>query len=207
MAVRGLVFDLYGTLVTRGQGWRAYRELIFALPPWKWRSTRRAALTQAVPSIAEFHAQAGVRRGPGPAHYERLVEEGLAQVELFPETLEVLEQAREQGLALALLSNLAAPYKAPVFELGLAERFDTLVFSCDEGVAKPDPGVFSLTAARLGLAPEELVMVGDSVRDDIRGARGAGFARAVHIDRRPGKRAPKRDRIGHLSEVLTGLSR
>lgn len=184
MAVRGLVFDLYGTLVTRGEGWRAYRELIAkTLPPWGWRRARRAALTQPIATIAEFHQQFGGHWGPPSEHFERLIAEGLAAVELVDDCLATLERARERGLALALLSNLATPYKQPVFELGLDRCFDELVFSCDVGLAKPDPAIFEHVAARLGLAPSELIMIGDSRHDDIHGARSVGM-QAIHVDAR-----------------------
>lgn len=183
MAVRGLVFDLYGTLVTRGEGWRAYRELIYTLAPWKWAKARRGALTLDLPDVSAFRRHFGGRFGPPDEHFERMVDEGIRAVELFDESLAVLDEARRRGLALALVSNLATPYKRPVFELGLAERFDVLVFSCEVGLAKPDAAIFEHAAARLGLPLAELVMIGDSRHDDVRGARGVGMA-AIHIDPR-----------------------
>ncbi len=195
MAVRGLIFDLYGTLVSRGEGWRAYRELIYTLPPWTWARAREAALTRATPSLAEFRRSFGGRRGPPNEHFERLLGEGLARVEPFDDTLAVLAELRARGLRLALLSNLATPHKRPVFELGLAERFDALLFSCDVGLAKPDPAAFELAARRLELAPAQLLMIGDSCRDDVRGARAAGI-RALQIEARG------RGDLRRLSELL-----
>jgi HAD superfamily hydrolase (TIGR01509 family) len=193
--IRGLVFDLYGTLVPRGEGWRAYSELIRTLPPWKWPRARRAALTEAIPGVAEFRRHFEGRFGPPDEHFERLVREGVAKVELFDDTLAVLAQARARGLKLALLSNLATPYKQPVFELGLAECFDVLVFSCDVGLAKPDRAIFEHTAAQLELPLSELLMIGDSRGDDIRGARAAGM-QALHLERRG------RGDIRRLTELL-----
>lgn len=183
MAVRGLLFDLYGTLVTRGEGWRAYRELIFTLAPWKWSRARQAALTLDIPDIVAFRRHFDGRFGPPDAYFERKLAEGIAAVALFDATLDVLAEARRRGLALALVSNLASPYKQPVDRLGLAPHFDALVFSCEVGLAKPDVAIFEHAAARLGLAPHELVMIGDSRHDDVRGALAAGIP-AIHIDRR-----------------------
>ncbi|MFV8750250.1 HAD family hydrolase [Nannocystaceae bacterium ST9] len=196
MPVRGLVFDLYGTLVTRGEGWRAYRELIYkTLPPWAWRRARRAALTQPIPTLAAFREHFEARWGPPPEHFDRLLAEGLAAVDLVEGCVATLERARERGLKLALLSNLAAPYKRPVFELGLDRHFDVLVFSCDVGMAKPEPAIFEHAAARLGLGLDELIMIGDSRHDDVRGAREAGM-RALHVDPRG------RGDIRRLAELL-----
>lgn len=41
---------------------------------------------------------------------------------------------------------------------------------------KPDPEIFSMTARRLGCAPQEILMIGDSPVSDIAGARAAGMA-------------------------------
>jgi HAD superfamily hydrolase (TIGR01509 family) len=180
--IRALTFDLFGTLVSKGAGWRAYRELFWSLPPWKWSMARRAALTELVPTISEFHARVGVRRGRGPAHFEALVAEDLAAIELYADSIPTLQEARKRGYSLALLSNLAAPYKRPVFELGLAEHFDVMVFSCDVGLAKPEAKVYEHLARTLGLEPRQVLMIGDTHRDDVRGARRAGL-HALHLDR------------------------
>lgn len=191
MPVRAIVFDLFGTLVTTGEGWRAYREVIAALPPWKWRAARRLALTQPIPTVTAFREHVGLRRGPAPAQLERLVANGLAAIRLYDDSIPTLLEARRRGLSLALLSNLAAPYKQPVFELGLDRHFDALVFSCDVGLAKPDPAIYVHVAEQLGLAPGELLMIGDTQRDDVRGPRAAGL-RALHLDRH-GRRGDLRD--------------
>jgi len=182
--VRGLVFDLYGTLVTTGQGWRAYRELIRAQPPWRWPAARRAALTEPFPSVTALREH--FERGPPAEHLERLVSEGNAEVDLYADTIPALERARGAGFGLALLSNLASPYKQPVFDLGLDAHFDALVFSCDVGMAKPEPEIFAHVSERLDIPPAELVMIGDSRHDDIRGARRAGIP-AIQIDREGGR--------------------
>jgi HAD superfamily hydrolase (TIGR01509 family) len=189
--IRAVAFDLFGTLVSKWAGWRAYRELFWTLPPWKWPMARRAALTEPVPTISEFHRRVGVRRGRGPEHFETLVAEDVAAIELFADSIPALLEARARGLSLALLSNLAAPYKQPVFDLGLAEHFDHLVFSCDVGLAKPDPKIYEHLARTLGLEPAQVLMIGDTRSDDVAGAEEAGL-HALHIDR-SGRRGDLQD--------------
>ena len=63
-----------------------------------------------------------------------------------------------------------------------------LVLSDQRGVLKPDPEIFRLACAELGVAPGECVMVGDSAEADGGGAvLGIGF-RLVQAD--PANRAP-----------------
>jgi putative hydrolase of the HAD superfamily len=49
------------------------------------------------------------------------------------------------------------------------------------GVGKPDPRVFQATIDGLGLAPERILHVGDSVHYDVDGGAAAGL-RTVHMD-------------------------
>ena len=58
-------------------------------------------------------------------------------------------------------------------ELGY-DMFDATVFSCAEGVAKPDPEIYAVVVERLGVAAEDAVLIDDSQRY-VEGALGAGL--------------------------------
>ena len=58
--------------------------------------------------------------------------------------------------------------------LGYDEVFAELFYSCDEGVAKPDPAFFRRAVERLAVAPERTLFVDDN-RDNVAGAREAGL--------------------------------
>jgi putative hydrolase of the HAD superfamily len=58
---------------------------------------------------------------------------------------------------------------------GLDRFIDALVVSEEAGVAKPDAAIFQLALDRLGCAPADAVMVGDSWPADILGARAMGI--------------------------------
>ena len=66
--------------------------------------------------------------------------------------------------------------------LGLSSWIDALVVSEAVGVAKPDPRIYEIALARLGVRASETVMVGDSWPNDVRGARAAGV-RAIWFNR------------------------
>ena len=65
-------------------------------------------------------------------------------------------------------------------ERGLMSHFTSLVFSDETGLCKPHPDVFRLALSELGAEPCEAVHVGDLLRTDIAGAKGAGM-RAVWV--------------------------
>jgi putative hydrolase of the HAD superfamily len=60
-----------------------------------------------------------------------------------------------------------------------AEMTDLIVYSHEEGIAKPNPGIFVLTCRRLGVQPEEVVFLDDAPRN-LAAARELGM-RAVQF--------------------------
>ncbi|GAA1247041.1 HAD family hydrolase [Oryzihumus leptocrescens] len=73
--------------------------------------------------------------------------------------------------------------------VGLDGLFATVVFSQDHGVEKPDRRLFDLAAARVPTGVEQLVMVGDSLVNDVGGAQGAGWL-GVWLNREGDPRPP-----------------
>lgn len=59
--------------------------------------------------------------------------------------------------------------------LGLDGVIDPLVVSAKEQVAKPDPRIYGIALARAGVEATETVMIGDSWKNDVLGARSAGI--------------------------------
>lgn len=91
-----------------------------------------------------------------------------------------LRALREGGLRTGVVSNFDHRLGGLLAGLGLAPWIEVVVRPADAGAAKPDPRIFGLALARLGLLPEEAVYVGDDADDDIAGATRAGL-RAVDV--------------------------
>ena len=77
---------------------------------------------------------------------------------------------------LAMLSNISSRERLDIrFEPGqLDELFDVVVASGDEGYIKPEPEIFEIALARLGVQPEECVMI-DDIIEYCQGAEAAGI--------------------------------
>jgi epoxide hydrolase-like predicted phosphatase len=65
----------------------------------------------------------------------------------------------------------------------IADAFDPLVVSAEEGIAKPDPRIYQRTLERLGIEPAQAVFV-DDFEDNVAGARWVGM-QAVHFTSTP----------------------
>ena len=123
-------------------------------------------------------------------------------VELFPEVVDTLA-VLSGSYVLGLLSNGNGYPKRS----GLAGTFAAVVFSEDHGVEKPDRRLFDVAAADVGCGPDEVVMVGDSLRNDVHGAQNAGW-RAIWLNRdgrdRPDQYTPDAE-ISNLVELPRAL--
>ena len=89
-------------------------------------------------------------------------------------------------------NNLLEEQRDKLAYCGLAPFVDELVASEDVGVSKPDPGIYAIALARMGVAAADAVMVGDSWANDVAGAANAGI-RAVWFnpDRKAAPAAPR----------------
>ncbi len=100
----------------------------------------------------------------------------------YPEVEATLSALVDRGLRLAVVSNWDSRLPEILSDLGLERYFAALTVSRIEGIEKPNPEIFLRTVARLGVAPEAALHVGDSPLEDYRGAAGAGLT-PVLIDR------------------------
>lgn len=82
----------------------------------------------------------------------------------------------------AILSNSAdGARREEQQRYDFAGLVDTLVYSHEVGVAKPDRAVYDITAARIGARPDEIVFLDDSPAA-VEGARAAGWCAVDHTD-------------------------
>jgi len=107
----------------------------------------------------------------GPAHFS-----------VFPDVERTLRAVRARGVRLMLISNWHAGLRGFCRALGLDTYFDVIVSSFEAGYEKPDPRIFAIACARLGAPPAQVLHIGDSLIDDVEGARAAGLA-GLHLER------------------------
>jgi putative hydrolase of the HAD superfamily len=216
--LRAVVFDVDFTLAKPGPdlGPEGYRRLGarhgLELDPARHDEARRAAI-------------AGLERSPEHDHDEELwilftqrIIEGMGGVgdtyaaaaemteaweradhfELYPDVLDTVGELRGYGLEVGLLSNTGRDLDLFVAHHGLV--VDALLTSRVHGKAKPHASIFRGLLDLLDVLPEEAVMVGDSVEDDVDGALAVGM-RALLVDRE-GRYPDRPDRL----DDLTGLA-
>lgn len=91
---------------------------------------------------------------------------------------EVLDDLRDRGYELAVISNTFVPgfvMDRHLEEMSLIDRFPIRVYSSDVGYRKPDRRIFDVALERLGLSAHAATYVGDLPHIDVIGARRAGM--------------------------------
>lgn len=86
-----------------------------------------------------------------------------------------LKSLKGFGAKLGLLS--VTPYDSPEVwpETEFAELFDATVFSCECGLSKRDPAIYSLVCDSLGVKPSRCIYVGDGSFKELTMAQAAGM--------------------------------
>jgi HAD superfamily hydrolase (TIGR01549 family) len=99
----------------------------------------------------------------------------------LPWTRAAVEQLYAAGYRMSVVSNSDGNVAHQMADLGLSRYFDEVFDSHLLGVEKPDPRIFQLVLAKLGLHPTDCLFIGDVFMVDVIGANAAGIA-AVHLD-------------------------
>ncbi len=94
---------------------------------------------------------------------------------LYPGVLEGINYLRDSGFKLGCVTNKAEAFTHPLLkDLGLFDYFTSIVSGDSLAKKKPDPLPLLHSAEVLGVAPENSLMLGDSI-SDVKAARAAGF--------------------------------
>ncbi|MFC2330022.1 MAG: HAD family hydrolase [Treponema sp.] len=98
------------------------------------------------------------------------------KIPCYKDVPETFMKFREAGFKLALLSDFPPEQKGEIW--GIKPYCDVILGTEFLGALKPDPYPFLETAKRLGVKPEEVLYVGNSIKYDVTGSRRAGMKSA-----------------------------
>lgn len=184
--LRAILFDVYGTLLKSSAGEThpdpALRQLI---------ELAHAESRHPFPEVDIREIHAAMHPDLSAEEIERLAmehEQAVNAASAMPGAAETIRELSSRGLLLGLISN-AQFYTVPVLESSLGDSLANLgidpelcVFSYHERRAKPDMHLFEVARERLlerGIQPDEVLYIGNDVRNDIDPAKEAGFRTAL----------------------------
>ena len=124
---------------------------------------------------------------------------------LYPETKAVLKSLYDKGYKLGIIANQSAGSAKRLDDWGILKYFDVIAASAEEGVAKPDAEIFRRALAKAGCAPQNAVMVGDRLDNDIVPANEIGM-KTVWVRQGLGGYATPRDPLEYPDHTVNDLS-
>jgi len=85
-----------------------------------------------------------------------------------PHVIELLHSLKEQGIKIGLGTNMTAYIQYRKLEkIGITEEIDYFITSEESAFEKPQDGFFQYVIEKVGVAPEEILFVGDDMTNDI----------------------------------------
>jgi putative hydrolase of the HAD superfamily len=228
---RGVIFDLYGTLIdgwdisqSRERTTELARALGAPLEPFQelMEQTYTERATAALGDLRSMLVELCRRIGhtPRPAQLDRAARLRLEQFRAVlrdprEETPSVLTTLRDRGLRVGVISDSSSETPEIWPTLGWAAPIELALFSWTERRRKPAPELYHKALAGLGLEAAEALYVGDGGSHELSGANACGI-RALRILHHPGDPEAhlqfdpdpvwRGEEIGTLTEVLRFIS-
>ena len=199
--MNALLFDFGGTLDTNGihwseKFWDAYQELKIGISKEEFERAYVGAESRMSPGVIGPHDSmrttlekqvalqfeelqaAGILTGSQPvsAPSSRVAEVCYRSVQHTMRRVRPMLAACRQKHRLGVVSNFYGNLRAACADLSIEEYFDVIIDSAKVGARKPDPEIFRISLAELGVAPRDSLVIGDSYERDIVPAKSIGCA-------------------------------
>ena len=195
--IKGIIFDYGGTLDSRGVHWsevlwQGYQQARVPIDKETFRTIyvegeRALARERIILPQDNFHAllhkKVALELGflpdpPQAADRDRWTDQiaeycDNAARSCIDEARPMLEELHE-GYPMMLVSNFYGNIDEVLRDYGIRDYFKGIIESAVVGVRKPNPTLFRLGVDALELNPDEVLVVGDSLRKDIEPAEHLG---------------------------------
>lgn len=157
--IKGIIFDCFGVLTT--DGWLPFKAEHFGHDPELLEQA--TSLNQQVDSglLSYYDGVVAVAKlsGMPESTVHAALEANVPNTQLFD-----YMRGLKADYKLGLLSNAGANWLDKLFGAERTALFDAIALSYETGVIKPSPRAYEIIADRLGLLPEECVLIDDQER-------------------------------------------
>ena len=182
-SVKGLIFDYGGTIDTNGIHWgeviwQAYSDAGIPVSREDFRDAYVYVerTLGSKPIILPDHTFREVLNIKINLQFEKLgLSENAQSIAetCYVNTVQIINRAKETLDVLAvrypmiLVSNFYGNIRTVLNEFGLIKYFREIIESAEVGIRKPDPEIYRLAIEKFNLTPAEVIIIGDSYKNDI----------------------------------------
>jgi putative hydrolase of the HAD superfamily len=191
--IKAALFDLDDTLLDRKSGFESVYRLFYdqqpainRSTPWEearrffWTLSPNNAINPRIAFLAIKQRWPGVKSGP-EAHYKFYADTLSSIIRPVPGAPQFIEDLNATGMPWGVVTNGNNYQHIKVTSAGLEGKIPFVLPSAAAGADKPAPEIYH-EAVRLletpGLAPQEVLFIGDNPYTDILGAHNVGMATA-----------------------------
>ena len=168
--IKAVIFDCFGVLTT--DLWRAFCDSLPEGEGLERAHELNHAFDRGFISLQEYQDGVEEATGKRPPDIDAMASSAINKNEPLMQTIRDL---RTKGYKIGLLSNISDDWIKTHFLTPEEQAlFDTMVFSYEVGLTKPNEEIFRITAERLGVDPSEAVLI-DDVPSYCDGARLTGM--------------------------------
>ena len=212
--VRGIIFDLDGTLIEAHEAIYLGMEMAFrsfGKPFFPFTDIKKYLKADLEATLSPFFFREEVLKAI-PIIRKKYEEVYLEKTHFLDGAEELLKTLHSRGIALAVASNKFGRFsRGALTHLGVADYFQSVLGAGDGFRNKPFPDMLHASLKELGLPPEEVIFVGDSL-EDIDAGKQAGvdvyaLPTGIHSKAELIRGKPRRmlTRIGELIPVVNRL--
>jgi len=185
LSAKGLIFDYGGTIDTNGIHWGEviWQAYTVAGVPVSREEFRDAYVhvertLGSKPIIMPCHTFHDVLDIKISMQFEKMGLQDMAQAKkiagyCYENTSQTILRASKTLDTLAarypmvLVSNFYGNIRTVLNEFDLIKYFNEIIESAEVGIRKPDPEIYKLGIDKLGLIPKDVIIIGDSYKNDI----------------------------------------
>ena len=124
--------------------------------------------------------------------------------QIFPETKSVLNEIKELGFTIIVVSNFDSRVYDVCENLKIIDHFDDFIISSEAGYAKPDIEIYNIALTRNNLNPSECIFIGDNYLNDYVAPTNIGM-NALLLNRENENEKHSVEKISNLNELLSIL--
>ena len=171
--IEWIFFDLGSTLIDETEVYaQRFAETVrgSGVSVSEFQKTAVRFWTQGLDGYPQAAAYYGLPKAPWRSEYESL----------FDGCAAVLEALKARGYRLGVSANQVPGTVKRLKAWGILRFFDVIAPSAELGMAKPDPAIFLWALQEAGCKPENAVMIGDRIDNDILPAQALGM-KAVRV--------------------------
>jgi putative hydrolase of the HAD superfamily len=226
VTTRGLViFDAFNTLVTARPGSTTtfldglthagldatpallaeFQAASEGLDHSAWSASRQSYVEWATTTLRTVR-ETGIPAGSDLGRWvvPALEQRHQAPMVAMPDAGSCLEMLKAAGFTIAVCSNWGWDLRQDLEDTGLTANIDVLITSAQVGSRKPHPRIYGSTLDRAGLAAEDAVFIGDSLRTDVLGPEKAGIRSVLLAP--AAREALHREQVGSVAAVARLLT-